>query len=67
VALLYFYLTLGFESSTTWQSREQLIEAVSIGTRQADFDAKSSFFSGLFQDAVSILMYSVEVSGQEDT
>jgi hypothetical protein len=39
VAVVYFYLTVGFESSATWRSREQLIKAVSIGTRKTDFDA----------------------------
>jgi hypothetical protein len=52
VALLHFYLTVGFESSATWQSRDHLIEAVAVGTRQADFDAKFCL-SGLFHDTVS--------------
>lgn len=42
----------GFETSATWQSRERLIEAVSIGTRQADFVAKSLLVD-YFEDAVS--------------
>jgi hypothetical protein len=48
VAMVYFYLTLGFESSATWQSREQVIKAVSVVTRQTDFDAKS-FLVGYFK------------------
>jgi hypothetical protein len=46
--MVCFYLTLGFESSATRQSREQLIKTVSIGTRQTDFDAKS-FLVGYFK------------------
>lgn len=64
MALLYFYLTLGFETSATWQSRERLIEAVSIGTRQADFDAKALLLDYL--KTLSVLeLCCVETSSQE--